>query len=186
MLLAALLCGVLCGRTEETVAAIANGAFSGLETVFSFAGAMCFWCGIMNIAKKSGMTGIIERLLSPVVDFLFGEVGERAKSLITMNISANLLGLGNAATPMGVNAMHELDIRCGGKNPSKAMCMLMILNTTSFTLLPTGIISYRTSAGGDAAAVLLPMWITSAVSVAAAVTAVKLFYGGAQDSGGTK
>lgn len=177
MLLAALLCGVLCGRTEETVAAIASGAFSGLETVFSFAGAMCFWCGIMNVAATCGVTDIIKRLLSPIVDFLFGEVGERAKSLITMNISANLLGLGNAATPMGVNAMRELNSRCGGKTPSKAMCMLMILNTTSFTLLPTNIISYRLSAGGNAAAVLLPMWITSAASVTAAVTAVKVFYG---------
>lgn len=176
MIIFSLIVGAVNGRLDETVAAAFDGAQSSIEVILSFAGIMCFWTGILKIAEKSGVSEKIQKLLNPIIKRLFPNADGEAKRYIGMNITANLLGMGNAATPMGIKAMTALDK--ANKNPlypSDDMCMLVVLNTTSFQIIPTTIISLRAAAGStNPASVILPIWITSAVSIIAAVTAVKV------------
>ncbi len=176
MILLSLIVAAVNGRIDETVTAAFTGAQSSVEVVLSFAGVMCFWTGILKIAEKSGMADKIQKLLNPVIKRLFPKADNEAKKYIGMNMTANILGMGNAATPMGIKAMTALDKY--NKNPlypSDEMCMLVVLNTTSFQLIPTTIIALRTAASSsNPMSVILPIWITSAVSIVVAVTAVKL------------
>lgn len=179
MIIFSLAAAAVNGTLNETVNAAFLGAQSSVETVLSIAGVMCFWTGILKVAEKSGVSDKIERLLRPAINFLFPKSDDTAKKYISMNMTANILGMGNAATPMGIKAMSALDKN--NKNPlypSDDMCMLIVLNTTSFQLIPTTIIALRTAAGsGEPFSILIPIWITSAVSIAAAVTAVKIMCG---------
>lgn len=178
MIAASLIFAAFNGTVTETVAAIGEGAAAGIETVLSVAGIMCFWCGIMRIMENCGAVDLIGRIIRPVIRRLFPSVTDAARSNITMNLTANVLGMGNAATPAGVQAMAELDkINPTPKTASKSMAMLMVLNTTSFQLVPTTIMAMRTAAGGDGAAVIVPIWIASAAGILAAVTAVNILYG---------
>ncbi|MGN0149455.1 MAG: nucleoside recognition domain-containing protein [Clostridia bacterium] len=176
MILFSLIVAAINGTLNETVNAAFAGAQASVETVLSFAGVMCFWTGMLKLAEKSGISEKIEKLLSPVVRRLFKKTDSEARKYISMNITANMLGMGNAATPMGIKAMSALDKH--NKNPlypSDDMCMFVVLNTTSFQLIPTTIIALRSAANSqNPFSVILPIWITSAVSIIAAVTAVKI------------
>lgn len=176
MIIFSLIVAAINGTLNETVNAAFAGAQASVETVLSFAGVMCFWTGMLKIAEKSGVSDKIERLLHPVIKFLFPNSGDEAKKYISMNMTANILGMGNAATPMGIKAMSALDEN--NKNPlypSDDMCMLVVLNTTSFQLIPTTIIALRAAANSaNPFSVMIPIWITSAVSIIIAVSAVKL------------
>lgn len=167
------------GTVNETLNAAFDGAKESVFTVLSFAGIMCFWTGIMKIAEKSGVSRKAERLLGPFVSFLFPGAGGKAKKYISMNMSANLLGMGNAATPMGIKAMECLD----AENPIPArasdnMCMLVILNTTSIQLIPTTIIALRAAcSSSEPFSVILPIWISSFTAFFTAVFFAKLWFG---------
>lgn len=176
MIIFSLIVAAVNGSLDATVNAAFEGAKASVETVLSFAGVMCFWTGMLKIAEKSGMAEKIEKLLNPLIKRLFPSAPTDAKKYISMNMTANILGMGNAATPMGIKAMTELD----KSNPtplraSDDMCMLIVLNTTSFQLIPTTIIALRTAAAStNPMSVIAPIWITSLCSIAAAVTAVKV------------
>ena len=178
MIIISVIVSVFNGTVSETIDAAFEGAKSSVFTILSFAGVMCFWTGIMKIAEKSGISQKVEKLLRPVINFLFPGAGDDAKKYISMNMSANLLGMGNAATPMGIKAMECLDRENG--NPlyaSDNMCMLVILNTASIQLIPTTIIALRTAANSsDPFSIILPIWISSLTAVFAAVFFAKLFF----------
>lgn len=179
MIIVSIIVSIVNGTVNETI----NGAFEGAkESVFvvlSFAGVMCFWTGMMRIAEKSGIMGKVEGLLRPVIRFLFPNSASEAKKYIAMNMSANLLGMGNAATPMGIKAMQALDRE--NSNPlyaSDDMCMLVVLNTTSIQLIPTTIIALRVAANSaDPFSIVLPIWISSLTAVLVAVFLAKLWFG---------
>lgn len=179
MIIVSVIVSVFNGTVSETVNGAFEGAKSAVFTVLSFAGVMCFWTGIMKIAEKSGLSKKVEKLLRPVVNFLFPGAGDEAKTYISMNMSANLLGMGNAATPMGIKAMESLDRE--NANPlyaSDNMCMLVVLNTTSLQLIPTTIIALRVAANSaDPFSIILPIWISSLTAVIAAVFLAKLYFG---------
>jgi spore maturation protein A len=179
MIILSLIVAAINGRLDETVNAAFSGAQSSVETILSFAGVMCFWTGILKIAEKSGISEKIKKLLSPVIKFLFPNTDDEAKKYISMNMTANILGMGNAATPMGIKAMSALDkYNTNPLYPSDDMCMFVILNTTSFQLVPTTIIALRTAANSaNPLSVIVPIWLTSAVSIIAAVSAVKIMCG---------
>lgn len=176
MILFSLIVAAANGRLDATITAAFEGAQSSIEVMLSFAGIMCFWTGMLKIAEKSGISEKIQKLLNPVIKRLFPRADDEAKQYISMNMTANILGMGNAATPMGIKAMTALDKR--NKNPfypSDEMCMLVVLNTTSFQLIPTTIIALRTAAGSqNPISVIVPIWITSIISIIVAVTAVKV------------
>ena len=179
MIIISIIVSVFNGTVSETIDAAFEGAKSAVFTVLSFAGVMCFWTGIMKIAEKSGLSQKIEKLLRPIINFLFPNSGDEAKNYIAMNMSANLLGMGNAATPMGIKAMSCLDRE--NANPlyaSDNMCMLVVLNTTSIQLIPTTIIALRAAASSaDPFSIILPIWISSLTAVLSAVSLAKLYFG---------
>ena len=148
MIIVKIFVSIFNGTVDQTINGAFEGAKSAVFTVLSFAGVMCFWTGIMKIAENAGLSQKLEKLLKPIINFLFPNAGQNAKKYIAVNMSANILGMGNAATPMGIKAMQCLDKE--NTNPlytSKNMCMLVVLNTTSVQLIPTTIIALRVAAG---------------------------------------
>lgn len=178
MILISLIFGAVHGNAAETVNAGINAAGDSVKVVLSFAGIMCLWSGIMRLCDQGGISVFIEKLLSPVTKLLFPKLKDQeAKKKITMNMTANLLGMGNAATPLGVDAMRALDRL--NPNPvyaTREMCMFVVLNTASLQLVPTTILALRSAAGSqNSAEIIVPIWIASFISVVVAVVAAKLF-----------
>lgn len=177
MVILALISGAVNGCIDATVTAGLAAAENSVKVVLSFAGMICFWSGILKIADAGGISGFVERLLRPVTRLLFPrlETGGSALKKITSNITANLLGMGNAATPAGIDAMGELDaINSAPERPSDEMCIFTVLNTASVQLIPTTVISLRAAAGSsNPSAVIIPIWICSVISLTAALISMK-------------
>lgn len=167
------------GRMDEFTAAVFDGAKNGVTVSFGLISVLVFWLGIMRIAEDAGLLKKIARVLGPVVSFLFPDVpkGHPAIGYILSNMSANLLGLGNAATPMGIKAMQELQTL----NPDKetatpAMCTLLALNTASITLIPATLIAIRLNYGStDPAGIVGTTLAATAVATLAAIAADRMF-----------
>ncbi|MDR7314032.1 nucleoside recognition domain-containing protein [Brevibacillus nitrificans] len=138
------------GRMELINQAAFEGAKTGVTVCFGLLSILAFWMGLMRIAEKSGLLELLARALSPIIQLLFPDVpkGHPAIGYILSNMSANLLGLGNAATPMGLKAMEELQKLNGDKQvASPAMCTLLAINTASITIIPTTMIAIRMQYG---------------------------------------
>ncbi|MDB5053770.1 MAG: nucleoside recognition domain protein [Bacilli bacterium] len=134
------------GRIELVTEAVFDGAKTGVAVCFGLISILVFWLGIMRIAEDAGLLSKLAVLLRPLVRFLFPSVpaNHPAIGYIMSNMSANILGLGNAATPMGIRAMQELQKLNSDKDiASPAMCTLLALNTSSITLIPTTLIAIR-------------------------------------------
>lgn len=134
------------GNMEAVTQAVFDGAKSGVSICFGLISVLVFWLGIMRVAEDAGLLKLLARLLRPVVKYLFPDVPENHPALgyIMSNMSANLLGLGNAATPMGIKAMQELQkLNTDKEAASPAMATLLAINTASITLIPTTLIAIR-------------------------------------------
>ncbi|PSL50409.1 spore maturation protein A [Salsuginibacillus halophilus] len=134
------------GRMEEVNEALFTGAEEAVTICIGLIGILVFWLGVMRIAEKGGVLRMLSRMLAPVTAKIFPEVPKEhpAMGYILSNMSANMFGLGNAATPMGIKAMEELKHLNGGRDePSRSMITLLALNTASLTLIPTTVISIR-------------------------------------------
>ncbi len=177
MMLVSFVCAFFTGRMQETADAMLSGAKESIFTLLSFAGVMCFWTGILKVGEEAGILKTAQKLFSPVINRLFRNAGEKSKEHMTVNLSANLLGMGNAATPMGIKAMCELD----DENPkpeklSRNMAMFAILNTSSITLFPTTVIALRAAAGAVSPYdVIVPIWCASFIALAAGIILVNVF-----------
>ena len=177
MAVLSILCGLATGRGDLVAAAAVEGAQAAVELCVSIAGMLCLWTGVMEIMRRSGLAEGLSRLLRPVLSALFPQVsGDRGvMDSISANVSANLLGLGNAATPLGIEAVRRME----RKNPgtaSDAMCMLVVCNTASIQLIPTTVASVRAAAGSSSPFDILPaVWLASALSVGVGIAACKLF-----------
>ena len=169
---------VFTGRVSETSAAAMDSAKESVETVLSMLGVMCFWMGLMEIANRSGLMDKFAKLLKPVIDFFFKEVkSEKAKKAISMNMAANIFGIGNAATPFGLAAMEELakENKFKGK-ASNAMCMMVVINTASIQLIPTTLLAFRSAYNSQSPFEIMPaVWVVSVCSVLLGVISAKLF-----------
>jgi len=154
-----------------TLAAI-NGAESAVTLSLKLIGVMCLWLGIMRIADKAGIIRLLSIILGPVIRFLFPSVpaNHPAMGAIVMTISANMLGLGNAVTPLGIKAMQELQkLNKNSVYASEAMCTLLALCTTGFTLVPATIIALRSAAGSANPAEIVGSTILVSFTATAAV-----------------
>jgi spore maturation protein A len=176
-----ILCGLLTGRGEAVATASLEGAAAGVELCLSMAGVLCLWMGIMEVMRRTGLAAGLARLLRPVLRRLYPEfAGDRAvMDTVSANVSANLLGLGNAATPLGLEAARLMSAKSPGV-ASDALCMLVVCNTASIQLIPTTVASLRAAAGCATPFDILPaVWITSLCSaglgLAAAWTLGKLW-----------
>lgn len=177
MAVLSILCGLATGRGELVAAAAVEGAQAAVELCVSIAGMLCLWTGVMEIMRRSGLAEGLSRLLRPVLSALFPQVsGDRGvMDSISANVSANLLGLGNAATPLGIEAVRRMERKSPG-TASDAMCMLVVCNTASIQLIPTTVASVRAAAGSSSPFDILPaVWLASALSVGVGIAACKLF-----------
>lgn len=180
MILISLIFAAANGTLAQTSAAAAEGAAAAVKFMISLAGTLCFWNGFMKIAENSGAAAAVQRLLMPLIGLLFPNAGMNTKKYISMNMSANLLGMGNAATPMGIKAMNEMDKENAvPEKASKNMCMLVAINTAAVQLFPTTIISLRSAAGsGSPESVTIAILAASTCGFLAAAAAVKIFIRG--------
>lgn len=152
MILLGLIISAINGSIDKMNQSIFDGAKTGVTITFTMISFLVLWMGLMKIAEVAGLLSAFARMMKPVVRFLFPEVPPNHPALgyILSNISANLLGLGNAATPMGLKAMQELqNLNENKKVASRSMITFLVLNTSGLTLIPTSIIGYRIAAGSN-------------------------------------
>lgn len=177
MVLVALICGLATGNGEAVAAAAMEGAAAGVELCISMAGVLCLWMGVMEVMRRAGLSDKLTRLLKPLLRRLYPDFSREGKVMDTIaaNVSANLLGLGNAATPLGIEAARLMSRRTPGI-ASNSLCMLVVCNTASIQLIPTTVASVRAAAGCATPFDILPAtWLASAVSVTVGITAAKMF-----------
>ena len=166
---------IITGNGSELAAAIPKGAQSGVTLVIAMAGSICLWTGVGRLMEKAGITGVLSRLLTPVLHFLFpsSQKDPALAGYLSNNICANILGLGNAATPMGIQAAQRL---AGGEIANDELCRLVVLNTASIQLIPSTIAAVRASLGCITPFDILPaVWLTSICSAAAGLLAARCF-----------
>lgn len=174
MVLLALGAAVLTGQTGALTAAALEGAASAIRLALGLAGALCLWSGAAKALERAG--GM--RAARPAFRRLFPQTAqdETAMGYLTANVAANLLGLGNAATPMGIAAVRRMQQRSGSARATDEMCRLIVLNTASIQLLPTTVAAVRAANGAAAPFDILPaVWLTSVCSVTAGLLAAFLF-----------
>ncbi len=178
MVVVSVLCGLATGRGAAVASAAIEGAGAAVELCLSIAGMLCLWTGVMEVMRRSGLAEKLSRLLGPVLRRLFpGAAKDRdAMDSISANVSANLLGLGSAATPLGLEAARRLSRKGPPGVASDELCMLVVCNTASLQLIPTTVAAVRASAGSGTPFDILPaVWLASALSVAVGITACKGF-----------
>ena len=173
MVAVSLVFGILTGSVGELGGAALEGATAAVELCVSMAGIMCLWTGVMEVMEQCGLSAALARLFRPLLRRLFPNASRDEETLAA--ISANLLGLGNAATPLGIRAARRMAQGCGG-TASHELCLLVVLNSASIQLLPTTVAGVRSALGSaDPFDILPAVWTASLLSVLAGLAAAKLF-----------
>lgn len=163
--------GFLNGRMEQVNTSAITECEKAIELTFTLMGTMCLWSGLMRVAKKASLTQKLAKLMSPIIGFIFKGLDKSsyAMELICMNVSANLLGLGNAATPLGIQAITELSKHSPSSCSETAadhMILLVVLNTASIQLIPTTVATLRLKYGASTPMDIVPaVWLTSGVTL---------------------
>ena len=178
MILLSLVFGACTGRMQEVSDAVFSGAGQGVEVCIALLGAMCFWSGLMKIADRSGITIFIGRLCRPIIRVLFPTLGKNspAAGAMSLNFAANILGLGNAATPLGLKAMKCLQAENPRKDvASDNMLMFVVINTASLQIIPTTVATLRVKYGSVNPLDIMPaIWIASIGALLVGVLLAKL------------
>lgn len=178
MIITAFFFSLLTGDIEAVAQSALKGAENAVEMSMGLLGMMCFWSGLLEIAKRSGLTEKLATYIRPLTKLLFPKLtpDSPAVTAMVMNMTANFLGLSNAATPLGLAAMAELDkINPKKEEASDEMCMFVVINTASITLIPTTLITLRAAAGSsDPFGIIVPVWICSILALTMGVTAAKI------------
>lgn len=178
MIVISIAIGMAQGLAPEMVNSIFDSTKSATENSLNIIGMICLWSGIMKIAEECGVVQKLSKVVSPLLNILFPkmEKDSEARGAIALNMTANLLGLGNVATPLGLSAMEKMQ----EQNPDKdtltnEMMMLIVLNTASIQLIPTSIIALRVAHGSsNPVLIVVPILIASLASVIAGILLVKI------------
>ncbi len=176
MVALSVLCGILTGRMDAVGAAALEGAAAAVDLCLGMLGGMCLWMGVMELMERCGLAAGLSRLFRPVLRRLLPRSAkdEETLSALSANMSANMLGLGNAATPLGIRAARRMAAGCSG-TASDELCRLVVLNTASIQLLPTTVATVRAACGSAAPLDILPaVWLSSVLSVSAGLAAARL------------
>lgn len=172
--------GFLTGNISSVSTAFLSECGSAVELAVSLVGIICLWSGVMRVAEKSGITESLAKLFSPVLGLLFKGLkkGGRAMQFITLNLTANILGLGNASTPFGLEAMRAIEEEEKNPEPEKAshnMIVFTVMNTASLQLIPTTVAALRLKAGSENPMEILPcVWIVSVLALTSALLGARL------------
>ena len=176
MVVLSLLFGLFTGRLDAVANAALEGANAAIELSLSMAGILCLWSGVMEIMNVCGLSSALARTFRPLLRRLLPNAcrDEETLAAISANVSANLLGLGNAATPLGIRAARRMARGCDGV-ASDELCLLVVLNTASIQLLPATIASVRAAAGCRTPFDILPaVWLASVLSVTVGLLTARL------------
>ena len=169
---------IMIGNTDKINTSIFSSTQEAVTLCITLLGTICLWNGIMKIAEKTSVITRLTKILNPIVKFLFPELKnqESIRKEISMNMVANILGLGNAATPLGVKAMKSMqEINYDKKTLSNSMVMLIVLNTASIQLIPTTVIAIRLSLDSkNPTSIILPVWIATICAAVAGIVVTKI------------
>ena len=169
---------IFSGKINEVNNGIFTSVSEAVELSITFLGTICLWNGIMEIAKRTSLMEKITKLLRPLINFLFPDLkkNEKAKQEISLNIVANIMGLGNAATPLGLKAMKTMQKENKKKDTlTNSMMMFIVINTASIQLIPTNVIAIRTSLGSEApTSIILPVWIATIIAAIVGILFTKI------------
>lgn len=178
MVCLSLICAVITGKTGDLANAALDGAKASIELCLSIGGMVLLWTGIMEVMRRSGLMAKLSKLISPMVGFLFPKAKAHPDVMedISANVSANLLGLGNAATPAGIRAAQGLHRLSDSPTASDDLCMLVIINTASLQLIPTTIGAVRAAYGAANPFDIIPaVWLASVISQVCGILSARLF-----------
>jgi len=172
--------GIFTGNIQNINNTLINSGTNAIEMIFKLIPLMCLWLGIMNIAKDSGLIDILAKKLNRILKILFPEIPENHEALtyISSNIILNMLGVGNAATPFGLKAMKEMQKLNNNKDiASRSMITFLVINTSSVTIIPTTIISFRILNNSLNPTAIVPLCIiTTIVSCLFGILLDRIFY----------
>ena len=174
MLLISVICAIISGNGAALAAATATGAQAGITLAISMAGSLCLWSGVGKLMEHAGLTAALSRLIKPLLNRLFPSTRSDPvlAGYLSANICANFLGLGNAATPMGIQAVRAMPRHRASGTASDEMCRLIVLNTASIQLIPATVAAVRSGLGSAAPFDILPaVWVTSLCSALLGLTA---------------
>ena len=179
LIIISIVVGAVNGKLPDVVNAILSGADLSVKVAFSLIGIMAFWLGLMKIAEKSGLVEFIAKIISPVTKKLFNQIPENSPAIgdIAMSVSANAFGLANAATPIGIKAMEELQKENVNKSEaSDAMCMFLAMSTAGFQLVPATVIAVLVGIGyPNPTRIIAPTLLVTSVAFGCAIFFAKLF-----------
>lgn len=177
-----ILISIIYAIISNNIEGLNNSIFECTETtisvVITLVGTMALWSGIMRILSKTTLINKLCNFLEPIINILFPELKEckEIKKQISMNMVANIMGLGNAATPIGINAIKSMDERNNGKSKlSNSMMMLILINTASLQIIPTTVIAIRKSLGStNPSSILIPVWAATICAAISGIACLKL------------
>ena len=164
-------------KVSELASSVSQGAQAGITLVISIAGSICLWTGVGKLMEKVGATKLLSRVLSPLLGRLFPSFKKDPllAGNLSANVCANILGLGNAATPMGIQAAKRLALHSRNGVATDELCRLVVLNTASIQLIPTTVASVRSALGAASPFDILPaVWVTSVCSAGLGLLAAKI------------
>jgi len=179
MIVSAVICGIISGNASEVFAAASEGAENAITMALKLCGAICLWSGIMELMSECGISDHLSKLMKPLIRLIFGKDvrDTAAETAISRNMAANMLGLGNAATPSGLEAagrMFELSKR--NDSAPHGVFMLMVLNSLSLQILPTTVAVLRQGYGAaDPFDIILPVWVTSGAALLFGLISARCF-----------
>lgn len=169
---------IFSGNLESLNSSIFRSTEDAINLTLSLLGTICLWNGVMQIASKTSIIDKLVKSLNPIIKILFPEIknNEKIKKEISMNMIANILGLGNAATPLGLKAMKSMQKENKNKNVlSDSMMVFIVINTASIQIIPTTVIAIRNSLGSNnPTSIVFPVWIATICAAVAAILATKL------------
>lgn len=170
---------IINGKISDVNNAVFESTNNAIELIITMFGTVCLWNGIMQIASNTSIVKIIMKIIKPIMQIAFPELNENmiAYKEITMNMIANIMGLGNAATPLGLKAMKSLQRENNNKKRlSNSMAMFIIINTASLQIIPTTVIAIRNSLGSEnPAVIMIPVWLATFCAAIAAIISAKIF-----------
>lgn len=173
-----ILVGIVGGNGEAISKAIVNSSSGTVTFIIELIGIMCFWCGVMKVAEKSGFTEKLSKILKPVLKLIFKDAAKDEKALgaIVMNLTANMMGLSNAATPFGIKAMEEMDrLNNNKETASNDMALFLVLNAACIQIIPSTIISIRAACNsGNPGIIILPAIVSTATAALVGIICCKI------------
>ncbi len=178
LIVISIICGAINGKLSDVVNSILTGAELSVKVAFSLIGIMAFWLGMMKIAEKCGLIKFIAKIIKPITKKLFNEIPEDSPAIgdIAMTFTANAFGLANAATPIGIKAMEELQKHNKEKNSaSNAMCMFLAMSTAGFQLIPATVIAILIGIGyKNPTEIIAPTLLVTSIAFIAAIILAKI------------